>query len=379
MSHKIRIGSARRRRAVAIIYIVVAMAVMLGFCSLAVDLGRVQVAKTELRRAADAAARAACANLSNGSSQTKNAAVVMAALNNCDGTPIQIDKNLDITFLQWNGPNNYTVVGTAAQANAVRVHCHRTAADGNPIPLMFASILGPKSCDVNATATAALNATSATQFISAFSNPWLAGEPQGTLASIPDPNYKSAEHPWKYDIAGPPGGFAASGEPYESPVQVALSVTPGSTITITNVTGLINNDFTRAPTYDATGHSGVTQYIYNDDASNGVGEHGISDLWTPIDSMIGVFLTDKVPDNNPTPPVLDFSTQSARDYAALSPKVQQTFYAGDGQTSSGNQQSFVVPSGATRLFLGTMDGHEWSNNIGGFTATITQTNIVIVQ
>ena len=46
-----------RRRGVAIIYIIVVLIVMLGFCSFAVDLGRVQTAKTELRRAADAAAQ----------------------------------------------------------------------------------------------------------------------------------------------------------------------------------------------------------------------------------------------------------------------------------------------------------------------------------
>jgi hypothetical protein len=31
------------------------------------------------------------------------------------------------------------------------------------------------------------------------------------------------------------------------------------------------------------------------------------------------------------------------------------------------------------VFLGTMDGWEWSNNEGGFTVTITQTSIAIVQ
>jgi hypothetical protein len=39
----------------------------------------------------------------------------------------------------------------------------------------------------------------------------------------------------------------------------------------------------------------------------------------------------------------------------------------------------VVPNNATRLFLGTMDGHEWSNNVGSFQATITQYSIEIVK
>jgi hypothetical protein len=49
------------------------------------------------------------------------------------------------------------------------------------------------------------------------------------------------------------------------------------------------------------------------------------------------------------------------------------FFIGDGLTSDSNagffdgeQQSFIVPSGATRLFLGTVDGEGWYNNTGSF-------------
>ena len=63
----------------------------------------------------------------------------------------------------------------------------------------------------------------------------------------------------------------------------------------------------------------------------------------------------------------------------FAPQLQQMFYVGNGLTSTGAQESIVVPAGATRVFLGTMDGWEWSNNSGGFTVTITQTSIAIVQ
>jgi hypothetical protein len=31
------------------------------------------------------------------------------------------------------------------------------------------------------------------------------------------------------------------------------------------------------------------------------------------------------------------------------------------------------------MFLGTMDGHEWSNNSGGYTVTVTDYQITTVQ
>jgi hypothetical protein len=34
-------------------------------------------------------------------------------------------------------------------------------------------------------------------------------------------------------------------------------------------------------------------------------------------------------------------------------------------------QTFKVPAGATRLFLGPMDGYQWSNNAGSFTAAVS--------
>jgi hypothetical protein len=48
----------------------------------------------------------------------------------------------------------------------------------------------------------------------------------------------------------------------------------------------------------------------------------------------------------------------------------QPYYVGNGQTIAGGRQEIVVPANATRLFLGVMDGWEWSNNSGGFNCTI---------
>jgi hypothetical protein len=107
----------------------------------------------------------------------------------------------------------------------------------------------------------------------------------------------------------------------------------------------------------------------------------MSNIYTPINSMVGVFQNGSTNDSLSTtvPPGLDFSSQTARDYTSLEPQLFQTFYVGTGQTSGSTQQTIVVPPNATQLYLGTMDGHEWSNNVGGFNATITQYQIAIVK
>jgi hypothetical protein len=52
--------------------------------------------------------------------------------------------------------------------------------------------------------------------------------------------------------------------------------------------------------------------------------------------------------------------------------LQQLFFIGDGLTGtgSGSVQTFIVPSGATQLYLGTGDGYGWYNNSGSFSVTV---------
>jgi hypothetical protein len=99
-------------------------------------------------------------------------------------------------------------------------------------------------------------------------------------------------------------------------------------------------------------------------------ENGISDITVPIDSLLGVFLGPLQPDLNPPPGALDFSLSASRDYLVLNPALQQVFFMGDGLADGGVAQTIVAPLGATRLYLGTMDGYSWNNNIGSFDVTI---------
>jgi Flp pilus assembly protein TadG len=428
----------------AIIYVAVVLLVMLGFCSFAVDLGRVQTAKTELRRAADAAARAGVASLPFGTSQVDTAAINMAANDKVDGTNLTLsDSNISVGI--WNSSTSkFSSSGTANNTStyqAVQVSCSQA------IPLLFGEIIGMAHCTVHATSVAALVAYGTgpvTDYVSAHGNPWLAGQPAGKTGSVPDPGYDNPSpndvHPWKYDVANPAdvGGEDptkvestdySNDEPYASPV--AYDVQPGAILEV-NVPLNSNNEANNqgflnggtGNTY-ANGSSDGSYAYYSDDAANpndaqgtqttSGSEHGISNIITPINSMVGVFLdqngatygadsSEEETESNspvnssgqPTAPGLDFSTTAAQNYQSgttqstnaaaaemtngvISPVVNQTFYAGSGENSSGQQMMIVVPSNAYAMFLGTMDGHEWSNNVGGFNATITEFTIELVQ
>jgi hypothetical protein len=372
-------GTHRTRRpGIALVYVTVSMSVMFGFCSLAVDLARVQVAKTELRRVADAAALHAAYGLASGNAVSN---AIQAGLDNkVDGQPVTILAS-DVTLGTWS---NGKFVAGGSNPDAVQVKAYRTKARNNAISLVFAQILGRSTCDVNASAIAYVNSQSITQSIVATGNPYLAGEPLGTKASVPDPGYKgpgvNSEHPWQYDIAGPIGGKAASGQHYGSPQQFPIALQAGAALQLTNVTGSATNDNAFKTMYSADGNQ-LGSGIYDDEAAEiPDSEHGMSNMTGPLNALVGVFLNDNVPDNDGTiPPALDFSTQGERDYTAIKPELRQPFYIGNGQTSSGLQQNIIVPKGATRFYIATWDGHEWSNNLGGFTATVSQTQIRLVQ
>ena len=372
----------------AMLYVIVMMTTLIGLCSLALDVAHIQVVNTQLQRAADAAAEAAVAQLANGTTASTSAATTVATENTVDDNLIQ-SSQVTVQLMNWVSSTNHTVVSTAGAANAVQV----TITDN--VPFFFACVIGFHTHVASRTSTAEEIVQTTTQYVSTYSNPWLAGEPTGTQGSQPDPGWNgqgvNSEHPWEYDIAGPNGGTTSWGEPYASPVQASITVTPGATITLSNVTGQGNNDFTFTSEYDATGNDSGYEAMYDDSASKGVSEHGMSDVTMPINSVSAVFLGSTLPDSNTAPPTLDFSTQAERDYTAgtnngeaevngqFAPQLQQVFYVGNGLTSTSQAESFVVPSGATRVFLGTMDGWEWSNNSGGFSVTMTQTSIAIVQ
>ena len=101
-----------------------------------------------------------------------------------------------------------------------------------------------------------------------------------------------------------------------------------------------------------------------------------------MNGLIGVFLDATQPDlAGPAPASLTFASAAELSYATLSPGLRQPFFIGDGLTGTGAgaRQVVNIPAGATRLYLGTMDGFGWFNNSGQLNVTVTQTTAARVR
>lgn len=353
-----RFARPRRRRGGVLVYSILLMVILLAMVSLGMDYAHVQSVKTEEQRSADITARGMLQMYTSwGNTVVGGYTTVLANLNGIDG---KYNGGVATPTVTWGtyDDNSNTFSPNAASRTAVKVTIARTAANNNPVRLIFPLLTGngrfpiKTSIDVSATAIAYYT-TTANATISGKCDPWLAGVPVGS-------NSVSA-------------GDTA---PNESPVMVC-QVTPGDTITFTNVSsnnGGVSHDPSLSPD-GPNGNTSSSNQIYGHNSDNTAEppvQNNIGDVKMPIDALLGVFLTDKAPTAVAAPTVVrDYSTQAARDVASTTDlQTQQPFYIGDGKTSGGTVKTFKVPANCTRLFLGVMDGHEWSNNAGSFGVTI---------
>ncbi len=357
MKHLLPNSNQPRRRGISFIFVTISMVAIFGCVSLAVDLGRAELAQTQLQTAVDSAARYGALGLQNilyGQSAAAANAANAALQNKVDGVPLVLDQTNDVQLGIWDtAAHTFTVVTDPTLANAVRVTGRRVASRGTAIPLLFLQALGRSQFDITAQATAMLvPGATVNPTVPATSNPFLSGQPAGVSASNPNPHNN------------PDYAYGTAGKPNSSPVQALLPLSGGRPMTFDGVNGGATNDFNDPNRYTADGNVGWIVNNYNG------AEHGISDLVAPINSLIAVFINDNAPGSNSAPSTLDFSNAASRDFTSLSPNLNQLFFIGDGRNSSGEVQQFVVPQGATRLFIGIMDGFEWNNNIGSFAMTI---------
>jgi Flp pilus assembly protein TadG len=138
---------AKRERGIAVIFVALFLLVSLWFVSMAIDVGKVMAARTELQAAADAAALAGASAIDPVTGiinqPLAKARAAAAALENkayqSVETPIVIDPEVDVEF---------------PQPDRVKVTVKRTAATGNPVVLHFAQTFGLPSVGVQADATA---------------------------------------------------------------------------------------------------------------------------------------------------------------------------------------------------------------------------------
>jgi hypothetical protein len=95
--------------------------------------------------------------------------------------------------------------------------------------------------------------------------------------------------------------------------------------------------------------------------------NGLSGITGPnAGFLVGVFETDIEP-VDPAPAALNFSSLGT-NFSTLSPLLNQVFFIGDGLTGdgTGTVQQFLVPDGATRLFLGIADAPGYHGDPGGY-------------
>jgi Flp pilus assembly protein TadG len=349
----------RSRRGAVLIYAMFLMIIMLAMVSLAVDYGHVQLVETQLQRDADASARGTlqiyCAT------DQSNAIYWGGQMATNTYNPVDansgISDTITLTWGYWT-PSNKTFSTTSGTMTAVKVVASRTAANGNAVPLVFPLLAGlalvHESCDVSATSIAMLTpATTATVTVPGTSDLWLAEMPHGSTASDNDT------------------------APAQSP-PLAMNVTAGAAITFTDISGSVSH-YSGGSNDPASGEpSYVIDHNFDTPDGEPAVQNKIGDIYSPMDSLLGVFLTSSAPNTRTAPTVVrNYSTsaaENANNYTDI--QLQQPFYIGTGQTSGRVTQTFLVPQGATELYLGTMDGHQWANNGGSFTVTVTQQPII---
>ena len=176
----------RERRGLSVILVAIVLVVLIAFVSMAVDMGRVRVAKVQLQNAADAAATAgalALETLPGGVVETQDQTYEAAAENfNIDtrdgggreDRPVDLVVDEDVEFGRWIFGSRTFVrleqldggIDERRQANAVRVWGRRVTQYVDPVtgdsfqrgtglPLIFAPVIGKHTGEIQVNATAA--------------------------------------------------------------------------------------------------------------------------------------------------------------------------------------------------------------------------------
>jgi Flp pilus assembly protein TadG len=350
---------ARKRHAgAAIVYVTAVMPVLVGVCGLAVDVGRRQLARTELQAVADAAARHAAVGTRNSNQKAIDAysnalAVVNQSLVD-GGTPTLV--NADVKLGTWSTTNRTFTVNGSGDVVQVTVKQKLTRPGAAKL---FMSLFTSQQAEISCTATARNMALYTTIAPPASGNLWLSGMPYNTT----NKNFRT-DNSELWDNSGTAG--TAKQRPLEIDLE-ALGLSAGDTIRLEGVTGTASW-VSNGGSNDADGDD---SYI----VANGVApassaptnsNNGMSNTRAPIGGVMAVFLSDSAPTSGTTPSNLDFNSNSSRDYSSISPSLKQVFFVGDGLRSSGTAQTITIPYGATRVFLGMMDAWQWNDNTGNF-------------
>jgi Putative Tad-like Flp pilus-assembly len=356
---------SRRRNGAVLAFLVLLLVMFAAVTSLAVDYGRVQLIKSEMQRTADATARGYMYfyNTQGQSYANSHGPALYSSANNPIDANSGTAPTVNVTWGYWSTTSNvFTTANTSGYVPAVKVTVTRTNAGGNPALLYFGKLIGINSIDVHASAIAAQMGGETTSLnIPSRSDPYLAGMSSGSTTI---------------------GGDNTSSN---SAYQVAsIPVTPGTYLTFTSLSGTSSV----GPGMASVGPGGNTGYpvyhgqSYNNNPNAPSSENGVADARMYEDATMGMFLNDNAPTVAGAPSsTVDWTSSSVANQATYSNlQVQAPFLIGTGATTSGTTQQFLVPKGATRLFVGVWDGYYYNNNTGGLTGTVTvQYYVQLVQ
>lgn len=156
------IDRRQRRRGIIAVLAAVMLTILLGAIAFAVDYGYLVKVRTDLQRAADAAALAATQDLIRKANATQDVGQARAtardyARTNLGDAGFWI-ADADIEIGRFDPDTVYASVNLLADGtlDAVRVTLRRDGISNSLVPLMFARVLGHQRASVSASATAAL-------------------------------------------------------------------------------------------------------------------------------------------------------------------------------------------------------------------------------
>jgi uncharacterized protein (TIGR03437 family) len=248
----------------------------------------------------------------------------------------------DIGGANDNDPVYDTMGGTANGAVTVVLNRPAGGADGNCYVAMEPTSTGPSgSTGGRLTATIKPFPSGTPVTVPSLASIYLAGQPPGTK-------------------------LGTLSVPSNSPPQVPISLTAGQGLNIL-AAGLITapNQLGGIPP------DGSILVPFGDSAGGtfpaalGLSEIGVRDV-----SLVGVFVGDTIDSTAPLGLAFGNDLTAAQ---TLYPALQQVFYIGNGVNSNGQDRAFVVPPGATRLFLASISGGFSAS--GSFTASVSPASI----